>query len=259
MKFPLPRIGFLVSFLAGGALLCGAENAGADKKNGYTVVFEIKVNDKGEEESLKIVESNDTTSDKFIDRMAMAFAIATDLPPREKDGAPIAYTARVPFFIPVEGDEGADANNAPRPTGTGQMTVPLYPVAMREQGIVGGAIFELQVDATGKLAKLTTLRASHPEFEAAARETLQGWQFRPAEKDGQPVASRWNIAVVFEMDGKFVDLKYRVPPRPSLGMLKIVPNAARGEEAGGDGAGAAPLDTPAAPNESNAPAGQAKE
>ena len=240
MKFARTVSLVSTALLAGSALVWGAD-ATAPKKNGYTVTFEIKVNDKGEEETLKIVDSNDTTSDNFIDRMATALALNTDLPPREKDGKPVPYTARVPFFIPIEGDEGAEANNAPRPIGTGELTVPLYPDEMRAASEVGGVIFELQIDATGKLTKLTTLRASHAAFETAARETLEKWQFRPAEKDGQPVACRWNIGVIFEMDGKFVDLKYRVPPRPSLGVLKIVPNAERG----GEGAGAAPEATPA--------------
>ena len=237
MKFVRMLSVFSTALLASASLLSGAESA-TPKKNGYTVTFEIKVNAEGEEETLKIVESNDTTSDNFIDRMATALALNTDLPQREKDGKPVAYTARVPFFIPIEGDEGAESNNAPRPIGTGQMTVPLYPEEMRAASEVGGVIFELQIDATGKLAKLTTLRASHPAFEAAARETLEKWQFRPAEKAGQPVACRWNMGVVFEMDGKFVDLKYRVPPRPSLGILKIIPHPDRG---------AAPEETDEAP------------
>lgn len=232
MKFARMLSVFSTALLTSVPLLSGAEGT-APKKNGYTVTFEIKVNAEGEEETLKIVESNDTTSDNFIDRMATALALNTDLPQREKDGKPVAYTARVPFFIPIEGDEGAESNNAPRPIGTGEMTVPLYPEEMRAVSEVGGVIFELQIDATGKLTKLTTLRASHPEFEAAARETLEKWQFRPAEKDGRPVPCRWNMGVVFEMDGKFVDLKYRVPPRPSLGVLKIIPHPDRGAEAEG--------------------------
>lgn len=230
MKFARMLSVFSTALLVGVPLVSAADST-APKKNGYTVTFEIKVNAEGEEETLKIVDSDDTTSDNFIDRMATALALNTDLPQREKDGKPIAYTARVPFFIPIEGDEGAEANNAPRPIGTGELTVPLYPEEMWAASEVGGVIFELQIDATGKLTKLTTLRASHPEFEAAARETLEKWQFRPAEKDGQPVACRWNMGVVFEMDGKFVDLKYRVPPRPSLGVLKIIPHPDRGVEA----------------------------
>jgi len=229
MKFVRLLSVFSTALLAGAPLLSGADGA-APKKNGYTVTFEIKVNAEGEEETLRIIESDDTTSDQFIDRMATALALNTDLPQREKDGKPVPYTARVPFFIPIEGDEGPEANNAPRPIGTGELTVPLYPEEMWAQSEVGGVIFELQIDATGKLTKLTTLRASHPVFEQAARDTLEKWQFRPAEKDGKPVACRWNIGVVFEMDGKFVDLKYRVPPRPSLGVLKIIPHPDRGAE-----------------------------
>jgi TonB family protein len=212
--------------LAAGCPLFAADTppAAAETRNGYTVNFEIHVNDKGEEQTLKIVNSEDPTPDHFIDKLAMAMAIKTDLPAREKDGKPVAYVARVPFFFPIEGDEGAAANEAPKPRLTRESGIPLYPAEMRDAGIVGGAIFELQVDAQGKLTKLTTLRASHDIFEKAARSALEKWTFKPAEKDGQPVASRSNIAVVFEMDEKFVDLKWRIPPRPSLGTLKIMGN-----------------------------------
>lgn len=261
MKTLFPRIVALGLFAASGALFASdtppaaaaVHNADAANKHGYTVTFQVHVNDKGEEETIKILSSEDTTPDRFIEKLALAMAIKTDLPPREKDGKPVAYTARLPFFFPIEGDEGPEANNAPKPAVLRESGVPVYPAEMRDAGIVGGAIFEMQIDATGKLTKLTTLRASHQEFEHAARQALENWKFRPAQKDGQPVACRWNIAVVFEEGEKAVELKWRIPPRPSLGTIKILGDfeekaaAAKAAAAAAAGAADTPAATPAQP------------
>jgi TonB family protein len=256
MNTLFPRIAALGLFVAsGGALFASdappaaaaAHTPTSDNKHGYTVTFEVHVNDKGEEETIKMLSSEDTTPDRFIEKLALAMAIKTDLPPREKDGKAIAYTARLPFFFPIEGDDGPEANNAPKPVVSRESGVPVYPADMRDAGIVGGAIFEMQIDATGKLTKLTTLRASHQEFEHAARQTLENWKFKPAQKDGQPVACRWNIAVVFEMGDKAVDLKWRIPPRPSLGSLKILGDLEeKAKAAKAAAAAAAAVENPAA-------------
>jgi TonB family protein len=100
--------------------------------------------------------------------------------------------------------------------------MPAYPPELREAGVVGGAILELNVDAEGKLTHMATLRASHPEFEAAAREALSKWTFTPAWKDGSNVASRSRIAIVFETEAEMADLKWRIAPRPSLGSFVVI-------------------------------------
>ncbi|ACB74290.1 energy transducer TonB [Opitutus terrae] len=225
-----PRYSLLIPLLTASAVwTAAAEPAGtppaAAAKHGYTVMVEVKVNDKGETESVRLVDTDDKSVGDILSKMALAMALKTDLPARQKDGKPIKYTARLPFFFPIEGDEGPEANLAPKPMGKGKFTMPLYPRSLLEQGVVGGVIFELRVDEQGRLAQLNTLRASHPEFEAAAREVVQKWEFQPAQKDGQPVASRWNLAVAFETADHMADLKWRVPPRPSFGTLIILPES----------------------------------
>ncbi len=217
----LPRVAilFVLSLFAARAQ---TPAPAAQNRHGYTVTLEAKVSETGEKESLSIISSDDPTPDHFIDKLAAAMALKTPLAPREKNGKPAKYTARIPFFFPIEGDEGPDANAAPKPSVKRNGGIPAYPPELKEKGVVGGAILELQVDEHGKLTKLTTLRASHPEFEAASREVISRWEFNPAEKDGQPVACRWNIAVVFETDQDLAELQWRVAPRPSLGTLQVL-------------------------------------
>lgn len=199
-----------------------AEDAPATKpRNGYTVTLDVKVDEQGKPEGVSLVGTDDESAGEVMSKMAIAMAMKTNFPPRLKDGVAHKYTARAPFFFPIEDDEGKDANTLPKPT-VKNVVQPVYPLELRDKDVVGGAIFELSVDANGKLTQLKTLRASHPEFEKAARESLEKWEFVAAKKDGQPVESRSRIAIVFETAKAMADLKWRVPPRPALGSFSVI-------------------------------------
>ena len=129
--------------------------------------------------------------------------------------------ARAPFNFPVEGDEGAAANNAPKPA-LRQAPLPVYPETLAGAGTVGGAILELIIGADGAVRNATVLRSSHPEFANAAFVAVKQWQFAPAQKDGVAVESRWRIAVNFSVEGKEADWMWRIAPRPSLGSFTAV-------------------------------------
>jgi len=189
-----------------------------DITNGYNIKVEVKVNEKGEVESLGRVETDEHGNGDVLTKMALVMAARVQMPVREKDGKPVKYTAIMPFHFPIEGDEGPASQTAqPRPIGTGGLYYPVYPEDMAAQNIVGGVVYELTIDTKGDIARLTTLRASHPQFDEASRKALAKWKFKPAVKDGQPVETRWRIAIVFETDQVMADIKWRVAPRPSLG------------------------------------------
>jgi TonB family protein len=122
----------------------------------------------------------------------------------------------VPFDFPVEDDEGPKANGAPKPRQKGGLR-PVYPENLAAAGVVGGAIVEINIGADGLVKKTTVLRASHPEFAQSAETAVKTWEFTPAMKDGVPIASRWRTAIAYSVDGKEVDWKWRVAPRPNLG------------------------------------------
>jgi TonB family protein len=234
-----------------------AADAPAGTKNGYTVTVEIKIDEKGQNQTVTVVDSDDATAGRILDKMALVMAMRTQLPPHMKDGKPVKATIRAPFFFPIESDEGKAAEALPVPHPKKESAVmPAYPTAFRDQGIVGGAILELRVNAEGKLTSVTTLRASHPEFETAAQDAIRKWQFAPAKQNGQAVDSRTRIAVVFETGDKMADLKWRVAPRPSLGSFVVIrpnsPITENGEDvtpaaapAAGQPAAAAPAAAPA--------------
>ena len=199
------------------APLPAAAEAG-DITNGFNVKVEVMVNEKGEIDGIGRVETDDHTTGDVLTKMAIMMASKVKMPAHEKAGHPVRYKAILPFHFPVEGDEGPAAQNQPRPVGRGDVSKqPLYPPEMAAKDEVGGAILELVIDTAGNVSRLTTLRASHPEFEAAARAAVGTWKFKPAQKDGKPVETRWRISVVFDTADKMADLRWRVTPRPSLG------------------------------------------
>lgn len=190
----------------------------AKKDGGYTVMFRIEVNEKGETEAVNLVKSEDPTPEQLLTKIAFAMARKAHLPARKKDGKPIRYAVEVPWFFPVEGDEGPEANNQPKPVGkTGESHQVNYPRDLAARDVVGGAIVEFVVDTSGNLSGLKCLRASNPEFEKAALEGVGTWKFRPAMKDGKPVETRWRVAIGFETADKIPEYKWLIAPRPNLG------------------------------------------
>jgi len=222
-------------------------------KNGYTVMVEMKMSEKGEPEEVSVAKSEDTSPGQVLDKMALAMAAKTKVPPHIKDGVPAKFIVKAPFFFPIEGDEGPEANKLPMPHPKKESVImPVYPATLRDGGVVGGAVLELEVDATGAITRLSTLRASHPEFQASAEEAVKKWVFAPAVQEGKPVASRTRLAVVYENSEKMADLKYRIPPRPALGaFLVIKPDHPIADQPAGTSAPApeAPAASPTTPPE----------
>jgi TonB family protein len=209
-------------FLVLSLLILGLLGAAAHAATGHKVVVEITFDEQGAAEEAKIVETDDPTGAKVLSQIALRLAEEVKQPPRtDKEGKPMKFKARAPFNFPIEGDEGPEANNAPKPA-LRHAVQPVYPEALAAAGEVGGAILELIIAADGTVAKVTVLRSSHPEFANAAFAAAQQWQFAPAQKDGVAVESRWRIAINFSVDNKEADWMWRVAPRPSLGSFTAV-------------------------------------
>jgi TonB family protein len=215
MKHPL-------RFLSLSLLMISLLGVAGQAATGHKVLVEITFDEKGEAEEAKVVETDDPTGAQILSQIALRLAEEVKQPARtDKDGKPMKFKARAPFNFPVEGDEGPEANNAPKPA-LRQTVQPVYPEALAAAGEVGGAILELIIAADGSVSKATVLRSSHPEFANAAYAAVVQWRFAPAQKDGVAVESRWRIAVNFSVDNKEADWLWRVAPRPSLGSFTAV-------------------------------------
>jgi len=192
-------------------------------KTGYKVVVDISIDEAGAPEDARIIESEDFSGDQVLNHIAMLYAKQVKQAPRIKDGKPVKFIVRAPFYFPVEGDEGAAANLAPKPSLHGEKVAqPIYPAELVAKGEVGGAILEVVVNTDGYVKTATVLRASHKEFGESSLAAVKQWVFKPAMKDGGPVESRWRLAMTFAIGDKDVEWQWRIAPRPSLGGFKVV-------------------------------------
>jgi TonB family protein len=113
------------------------------------------------------------------------------------------YAALVPFtpvdFRPPAFDEAAylpGSRLTQRPRVLEQVVVP-YPRQASESRVVVARILVF-IDEDGRVAKVVSRSHLSPEFEDAARTTIEKARFRPGEIDGKPVKARMLIEVTFD-------------------------------------------------------------
>ncbi len=236
----------LLPLLLLGAVTSPAQEA-PEPKPGYTVVTEITFNEQGVPEDAKVILSDDPTGDHSLEQLAMNMAEQDKQPAHLQDGKPVKFKARRPFNFPVEDDQGEAANSNRPVLRAGHQVIPVYPESLAAKGEIGGAIIELAIQADGKVQAVRALRSSHPEFAEAAMKALAQWVFNPDGSPGAPAISHWRAAIGFTSNGRNLELKWRLAPRPSIGGFivgRAPPTAAPAPIAP-----AAALEKPAAPTE----------
>ena len=83
----------------------------------------------------------------------------------------------------VRADSAFD--EAPTPLRT---QAPVYPTALRRDGVSGIVSISVNIDEKGEVASSTVSKSSNPAFDQAALDAVAHWKFKPAQKSGQPVA-----------------------------------------------------------------------
>ena len=79
---------------------------------------------------------------------------------------------------------------------------PRYPVELRQAGVRGEAGMLLVVSTAGKVTDATVIRATDERFGSAAREAVLKWTFKPAQRNGAPVACRLYVPIVFAVGAR---------------------------------------------------------
>ncbi|KOQ69110.1 M56 family metallopeptidase [Stenotrophomonas maltophilia] len=81
-----------------------------------------------------------------------------------------------------------------------RMAPPKYPESAFQQGLTGVVTLKVEIDAEGRPTDVQVLSATNPGvFDAVSITAAKGWTFRPALKDGRPVASAVRIPLTFSM------------------------------------------------------------
>lgn len=76
---------------------------------------------------------------------------------------------------------------------------PKYVEAARQSKFQGTTVLWIVVDETGHAKTIRIVRAIGMGLDDAAVETVQGWLFKPADLNGQPVAVEANVEVNFRL------------------------------------------------------------
>jgi len=77
---------------------------------------------------------------------------------------------------------------------------PAYPDRAREMAIEGTVIVTFVVNEDGKVGTIEDIKAPHPSFQTAFRQSVQSWKFKPAVKKGVPVKQRLRWPVDYVLD-----------------------------------------------------------
>jgi len=110
------------------------------------------------------------------------------------------------FWSPARSPDRGTTADAPQqdtdqPPVALHITQPRYPPAAFHKGISGTVQLEILIDKTGRVARARIIK-SIPELDAAALQCVREWEFRPAQKAGQPVATVASAPITFTLTKK---------------------------------------------------------
>jgi periplasmic protein TonB len=74
---------------------------------------------------------------------------------------------------------------------------PSYPASLKGSGHAGIVAVKMTIDEEGNVASAVATKSNHVAFEPPAVEAALTWKFKPATKDGKPVAVQLVIPVRF--------------------------------------------------------------
>lgn len=81
-----------------------------------------------------------------------------------------------------------------------RMVEPFYPIEMKLARTPGRVRVTALVDETGRVQDPKLESASHAAFGASALEAVGQWRFKPALRDGVPVATRVSLPLNFSVE-----------------------------------------------------------
>lgn len=90
-----------------------------------------------------------------------------------------------------------DLDNKPRPT---RQIKPVYPPALKSQGIEGRVLIRFDIDKQGNVVDATAKKSDHPAFAAYAVDAVRKWKFEPGMQNGEPVPFTMIAPIVFSLN-----------------------------------------------------------
>ncbi|MDA5194756.1 energy transducer TonB [Govanella unica] len=126
--------------------------------------------------------------------------ISIDMPAESSSTTAISNVqSKVSAPAPVAAPKPAQPDTPPQ--STKRNSQPEYPPSARRAGEEGTVILLLYVKEDGRIgeAKVDKSSGFNRLDEAAQKEAERNWRFKPATKDGKPVAAWTKVAVTFRL------------------------------------------------------------
>jgi protein TonB len=81
-----------------------------------------------------------------------------------------------------------------------RMVAPEPPASFSRSGATGLVTVTFTVDDKGNVQDPSVVKSSHHELDESALAAIKKWRFKPAKKDGVPVAIKVTIPIKFEVE-----------------------------------------------------------
>src|SRR5690606_11995133 len=91
----------------------------------------------------------------------------------------------------------ANAQSKTEPPVPVRTTAPDYPEALRRDAVSGLVMVKCSIDEQGNVVEAAAEKSSNASFERPAVEAVKKWKFKPAKRDGAPVALTISIPIKF--------------------------------------------------------------
>ncbi len=179
--------------------------------------------------------------------LAADFAIAVKnwrFAPARTGGKPVAAEVRMPFVVTVRDDLSFRVDGKRSQPRVTDQERPIYPFAMRANGMKGEVIVDFIVDLEGRVRNAYVVRSLNPSFDDPAIEAVRRWKFEPGRIGERPVNTHMQVPIIFTLDETFnggqgplsaakkADLsklpepfRYDTPPRPVGTVRPVYPYA----------------------------------
>lgn len=120
--------------------------------------------------------------------------------------APLMLSAeKKPEFPPLSScsdgpiDEKSKKGEGVKPPHILQSVDPEYTKEARKMGIQGTVVVEVVLTPQGKVCPVRIVKGLTFELDQNAAKAVEKWKFKPAERDGQPVAAKVDVEVAFRL------------------------------------------------------------
>lgn len=77
---------------------------------------------------------------------------------------------------------------------------PEYPDALKRDGAMGIVVVDCTVDEQGNVVNPQVEKSTNKGFDEAALSAVKKWKFKPAKRDGNPIAKKVSIPIKFVFD-----------------------------------------------------------